>query len=49
MPVYSYIVGLIVACISYVVYQKYANVYTSIIVKPEKRYDYIIGKYLFVY
>ncbi|XP_026326190.1 neither inactivation nor afterpotential protein G [Hyposmocoma kahamanoa] len=42
MPLYSYIVGLIVACISYVVYQKYANAYTSIIVKPEKRYDYII-------
>lgn len=47
MPLYSYIAGLIVACISYVVYHKYANVYTSIIVKPEKRYDYIIGKYLF--
>ncbi|XP_013192015.1 neither inactivation nor afterpotential protein G [Amyelois transitella] len=42
MPIYSYIFGVFIAFISYVVYQKYANIYTSVIVKPEKRYDYII-------
>lgn len=45
MSVYSYIVALLVACVSYVVYQRYASVYSSIIVKPNKRYDFIIGKY----
>ncbi|XP_050561404.1 neither inactivation nor afterpotential protein G [Spodoptera frugiperda] len=42
MALYSYLFGLLVACVSYIVYQKYVNVYTSIIIKPQKRYDYII-------
>ncbi|XP_030028338.2 neither inactivation nor afterpotential protein G [Manduca sexta] len=42
MPVYSYIFGVFLACASYLVYQKYVNVYTSVVLKPEKRYDYII-------
>ncbi|KAF9814532.1 hypothetical protein SFRURICE_020710 [Spodoptera frugiperda] len=43
MALYSYLFGLLVACVSYIVYQKYVNVYTSIIIKPQKRYDYIIA------
>ncbi|KAH9638049.1 hypothetical protein HF086_014910 [Spodoptera exigua] len=42
MALYSYLFGLLLACVSYLVYQKYVNVYTSIIIKPQKRYDYII-------
>uniref|UniRef100_A0A2A4JB55 Glucose-methanol-choline oxidoreductase N-terminal domain-containing protein n=1 Tax=Heliothis virescens TaxID=7102 RepID=A0A2A4JB55_HELVI len=42
MALYSYIFGLLMACVSYIVYQRYVNVYTSVIVKPQKRYDYII-------
>ncbi|XP_075979560.1 neither inactivation nor afterpotential protein G [Anticarsia gemmatalis] len=42
MAIYSYLFGLVMACVSYIVYQKYANAYTSIISKPQKRYDYII-------
>ncbi|XP_073959999.1 neither inactivation nor afterpotential protein G [Choristoneura fumiferana] len=42
MSVYSYFLGVIVACISYLVYQRYVSLYPSIISKPEKRYDYII-------
>ncbi|XP_041980619.1 neither inactivation nor afterpotential protein G [Aricia agestis] len=42
MAVFSYIFGVVFAIISYIVYQKYYNGYTSIITKPEKRYDYII-------
>ncbi|XP_049871619.1 neither inactivation nor afterpotential protein G [Pectinophora gossypiella] len=42
MTVYSYIFGVIIAFVSYVVYQKYTNGYTSIIVQPHKRYDYVI-------
>nr|XP_021198094.2 neither inactivation nor afterpotential protein G [Helicoverpa armigera] len=42
MALYSYIFGLLMACVSYVVYQRYVNVYTSVVVKPQKRYDYII-------
>ncbi|XP_022129805.2 neither inactivation nor afterpotential protein G [Pieris rapae] len=37
-----YISAVFVACISYVVYHKYLNTNTSIIKKPERRYDYII-------
>lgn len=46
MAVYSYLFGLLIACVSYIVYQKYANVYPSLVKKPDKRYDYIIGKFL---
>ncbi|KAJ0174940.1 hypothetical protein K1T71_009081 [Dendrolimus kikuchii] len=42
MSVFSYILGIIFAIVSYVVYDKYVNTYTSFILKPEKRYDYII-------
>ncbi|XP_063627198.1 neither inactivation nor afterpotential protein G [Cydia splendana] len=42
MTMYSYVFGVIVACISYLVYQRYVNLYPSIVSKPEKRYDYII-------
>ncbi|CAH0718083.1 unnamed protein product, partial [Brenthis ino] len=42
MAVHSYIISILVACVSYFVYQKYTNVYTSYVTKPEKRYDYII-------
>ncbi|XP_028166458.1 neither inactivation nor afterpotential protein G-like [Ostrinia furnacalis] len=42
MGVYSYLLGVIVAFISYLMYQRYAHEYSSIIQKPEKRYDYII-------
>ncbi|KAL0821343.1 hypothetical protein ABMA28_005932 [Loxostege sticticalis] len=42
MGVYSYLLGVIVAFISYLMYQRYANQYSSIILKPAKRYDYII-------
>ncbi|XP_022824695.1 neither inactivation nor afterpotential protein G [Spodoptera litura] len=42
MALYSNLFGLLLACVSYIVYQKYVNVYTSIIIKPQKRYDYII-------
>nr|QDR50936.1 ninaG [Heliconius melpomene] len=42
MAVYSYLISTLVAVVSYVVYQKYSNVYTSFVSKPEKRYDYII-------
>ncbi|KAJ8718695.1 hypothetical protein PYW08_002932 [Mythimna loreyi] len=42
MALFSYLFGLFMACVSYVVYQRYVNVYTSIIIKPQKRYDYII-------
>lgn len=45
MTIHSYTFGVAVACVSYLVYQRYANVYTSIIVKPDKKYDYIIGKH----
>ncbi|XP_052748025.1 neither inactivation nor afterpotential protein G isoform X2 [Galleria mellonella] len=42
MALYSYIFGVFIAVLSYIVYQKYINIYTSVIVKPQKRYDYII-------
>ncbi|CAH2087700.1 unnamed protein product [Euphydryas editha] len=42
MTIYSYIISILVACVSYTVYQKYANVYSSFVTKPMKRYDYII-------
>ncbi|CAG9134881.1 unnamed protein product [Plutella xylostella] len=42
MAVFSYIFGLLIACLSYIVYQKYVNVYPSLVKKPDKRYDYII-------
>lgn len=44
MAIYSYLFGLILACVSYIVYQRYTNAYTSVVNKPLKRYDYIIGK-----
>ncbi|VVC98781.1 unnamed protein product [Leptidea sinapis] len=42
MSWFSYTLAVLVACISYMAYQKYVNVHTSIIKKPDKRYDYII-------
>ncbi|XP_026493361.2 neither inactivation nor afterpotential protein G [Vanessa tameamea] len=42
MSIFSYTISILVAFVSYIVYQKYANVYTSFITKPVKRYDYII-------
>lgn len=45
MAVFSYIFGLLIACLSYIVYHKYVNVYPSLVKKPDKRYDYIIGKF----
>lgn len=47
MSLISYIFSVLVACVSYVLYQKYMHTYSSIVLKPEKRYDYIVGKYLF--
>ncbi|XP_034833429.1 neither inactivation nor afterpotential protein G isoform X2 [Maniola hyperantus] len=42
MAVLSYLISVLVACVSYVLYHKYANVYSSFVAKPDKRYDYII-------
>ncbi|XP_072938333.1 neither inactivation nor afterpotential protein G [Epargyreus clarus] len=43
MGMYIHILVLVLACIAYVLYQKYyVHMYTSIVNKPEKRYDYII-------
>ncbi|KAM3960387.1 LOW QUALITY PROTEIN: neither inactivation nor afterpotential protein G [Aphomia sociella] len=42
MAFYSYICGVLIALVSYIVYQNYTSNYKSITVKPEKRYDYII-------
>ncbi|XP_059047995.1 neither inactivation nor afterpotential protein G [Achroia grisella] len=42
MSLYSYISGFFIAFVSYIVYVKYVNIYSSVIVKPQKRYDYII-------
>ncbi|CAK1580778.1 unnamed protein product [Parnassius mnemosyne] len=42
MMISSYIFGFIVAIVSYYMYTSYVNTYSSIIIKPDKRYDYII-------
>lgn len=44
MAIYSAIFVAIIACTSYIAYQKYVTVYTSFVVKPLKSYDYIIGE-----
>lgn len=45
MSVYSYIFGCAIACLSYILYEKYVNIYTSLVKNPDKSYDYIIGKF----
>ncbi|CAG9791096.1 unnamed protein product [Diatraea saccharalis] len=42
MSVYSCLISFVVAIMSYMMYQRYAREYSSLILKPDKRYDYII-------
>ncbi|CAH0399327.1 unnamed protein product [Chilo suppressalis] len=42
MAVYSYLLSFGVAIFSFMMYQRYAKGYSSLIQKPDKRYDYII-------
>lgn len=46
MNIFSFILSFVVAIIAYLVYTSYVNTYSSIVIKPDKRYDYIIGKLL---
>ncbi|XP_013169747.1 PREDICTED: neither inactivation nor afterpotential protein G [Papilio xuthus] len=42
MNIFSFFISFVVAVISYLVYTSYVNTYSSIVTKPDKRYDYII-------
>ncbi|KAL4717158.1 hypothetical protein ACJJTC_017045 [Scirpophaga incertulas] len=42
MGVYFVLLSCVVAFISYLMYQRYSHEYSSIILKPNKRYDYIV-------